>query len=89
MLYEVITFVIAQAKNHQAVEPAHILRGVLHSAENVTDFLLKKLGVNTAIFTQALEQIIESYPKVTGGEQYTASNTNQVLQKALALAQET
>ncbi len=81
-------FVIAQAKNQQAVEPAHILRGVLHSAENVTDFLLKKLGVNTGIFTQTLDKIIESYPKVTGGEQYLSSNANQVLQKALGLAQE-
>ncbi len=81
-------FQIAQANHQQAIETGHLLRGLLHSAENVTDFLLKKLGVNTSIFQQALDKIIESYPKVSGGEQYLSSNSNQVLQKALGLAQE-
>lgn len=81
-------FQIAQANNQQAVEPAHLLRGVIHSAENVSGFLLKKLGVNVPVFQQALNKITESYPKVSGGENYLSSTSNQVLQKALALAQE-
>jgi ATP-dependent Clp protease ATP-binding subunit ClpB len=81
-------FQIAQGNNQQAIEPSHLLRGLLHSAENVIDFLMKKLGVNTNIFQQALEKIIESYPKVSGGEQYLSSTANQVLQKALGLAQD-
>ena len=81
-------FQIAQGNNQQAIETGHILRGVLHSAENVTEFLLKKLDVNVPIFKQALDQIIQSYPKVSGAEQYLSSGANQVLQKALAMAQE-
>ncbi|WP_319591175.1 ATP-dependent chaperone ClpB [uncultured Draconibacterium sp.] len=81
-------FQIAQGNNQQAIETGHILRGVLHSAENVTGFLLKKLDVNVPIFKQALDQIIQSYPKVSGGEQYLSSGANQALQKALGLAQE-
>ncbi|AHW60114.1 ATP-dependent Clp protease ATP-binding subunit ClpB [Draconibacterium orientale] len=81
-------FQIAQGNNQQAIETGHILRGVLHSAENVTGFLLKKLDVNLTIFTQALDQIILSYPKVSGAEQYLSSGANQALQKALGLAQE-
>ncbi len=81
-------FQVAQGNNQQAIETGHILQGVLHSAENVSDFLLKKLGVNTVIFKQALGKIIESYPKVSGAEQYLSSGANQALQKALALAQE-
>nr|WP_321487802.1 ATP-dependent chaperone ClpB [uncultured Draconibacterium sp.] len=81
-------FQIAQGNNQQAIETGHILRGVLHSAENVTGFLLKKLDVNLPVFTQALDQIIQSYPKVSGAEQYLSSGANQVLQKALGLAQE-
>ena len=81
-------FQIAQGNNQQAIETGHILRGVLHSAENVTGFLLKKLDVNLTIFTQALDQIIQSYPKVSGAEQYLSSGANQALQKALGLAQE-
>ncbi|WP_297092545.1 ATP-dependent chaperone ClpB [uncultured Draconibacterium sp.] len=81
-------FQIAQGNNQQAIETGHILRGVLHSAENVTEFLLKKLDVNLSIFKQALDQVIQSYPKVSGGEQYLSSGANQALQKALGLAQE-
>lgn len=81
-------FQIAQGNNQQAIETGHILRGVLHSAENVTEFLLKKLDVNVPIFKQALDQIIQSYPKVSGAEQYLSSGANQALQKALAMAQE-
>ena len=81
-------FQIAQGNNQQAIETGHILRGVLHSAENVTEFLLKKLDVNVPIFKQALDQIIQSYPKVSGAEQYLSSGANQALQKALGLAQE-
>ena len=81
-------FQIAQGNNQQAIEPAHLLSGVMHSAENISGFLLKKLGVNVPVFQQALNKIIESNPKVSGGENYLSSNANRVLQKALALAQE-
>ncbi len=81
-------FHIAQGNNQQAIETGHLLRGLIHSAENVVDFLLKKLSVNTVVFQQALDKIIESYPKVSGGEQYISNSANQVLQKALGLAQE-
>ena len=81
-------FQIARGNSQQAVETGHLLRGLLHSAENVTGFLLKKLGVNTTVFQQALNKIVESYPMVSGGEQYLSSGANQALQKALALAQE-
>ena len=82
------SFQIAQGNNQQAIEPAHLLSGVMHSAENISGFLLKKLGVNVPVFQQALNKIIESNPKVSGGENYLSSNANRVLQKALALAQE-
>jgi len=76
-------FQIAQGNNRQAIEPAHILKGLFFSAENVTNFLFRKLGVNTGVLTQALDKIIESYPKVSGGEPYLSSASNRVLQKAM------
>lgn len=81
-------FQIAQGNNQQSIETGHLLKGLLHSAENVVNFLLNKLGVNTAVFQQALDKIVGSYPKVTGGEQYLSSSANRALQKSLGLAQE-
>lgn len=79
---------IARGNNQQAIETGHIFKGLFHSGENVIFFLLKKLGVNVPVFQQAIDKIVESYPKVTGGEQYLSNNANRVLQKANSLAQE-
>jgi ATP-dependent Clp protease ATP-binding subunit ClpB len=81
-------FQISQGNNQQAVESGHVFKGLFHSAENVVDFLLKKLDVNVAVFQKALDKIIESYPKVTGGEQYLSNQVNRVFQKSVGLAQE-
>lgn len=80
-------FQVAQANQQQAVENGHILKGLLHAAENVSGFLLKKLGVNTPIFQEALDRIVTGYPKVSGGEQYLSSDANKSLQKALEHSQ--
>ncbi|RKD88466.1 ATP-dependent chaperone ClpB [Mangrovibacterium diazotrophicum] len=76
-------FEVAQGKQQQAIESGHILKGLLHAAENISGFLLKKLGVNVPVFQQALDRVVDGYPKVTGGEQYLSSTANKVLQKAL------
>jgi len=79
---------IAQAFQNQAIGNAHLLKGVLTVDENVIPFLLKKLNVNLPVFTKALEKIIESYPKVYGGEQVLSSEASKSLQKAISLAHE-
>jgi ATP-dependent Clp protease ATP-binding subunit ClpB len=79
---------IAAAKQHQAIETSHLLKGMLMVDENVVPYLLKKLNVNLGIFTKTLDHIIDSYPKVSGGEQYLSGDANKALQKATALAQE-
>jgi len=79
-------FEVAQSRQQQAVETGHILKGLLHSAENVTGFLLKKLGVNVTIFQQALDRIVDSYPKVVGGEQYLSGDANKTLQKSIDIS---
>jgi len=76
-------FEIAQGFNHQAIEPAHILKGVLEQTENITGYLLRKLGVNPSTFDAVLDRMLESYPKVSGGEPYLSSISNKVLQKAM------
>ncbi|WP_317897945.1 ATP-dependent chaperone ClpB [Aurantibacillus circumpalustris] len=66
----------------QAIEPAHILRGILEVDENVTPFILKKLNVNPASFTKMIESVIQSYPKVSGGQPHLSTASNKALAKA-------
>ncbi len=79
-------FQIAAGGQQQAIETGHLLKGALTEGENVIGFLLKKLGVNLPHFTSALEQIIASYPKVSGGEPYLSRESSKVLQKAYDIA---
>ena len=73
---------IAMQEQHQAIEPAHLLKGILQVDENVTPFVLKKLGVNFDNIKKATDSIIQSYPSVSGGSQYLSRTATEVLQKA-------
>ncbi len=79
---------IAAGFEHQSIENAHILMGILSVDENVIPFILRKLDVNLVVFKQALDKIIESYPKVEGGEQYLSKNASSALQKATKYARD-
>jgi ATP-dependent Clp protease ATP-binding subunit ClpB len=81
-------FDIAQGNTHQAVETGHLLKGVINIAENVSSFILRKLGVNVSLFNRLVDRIIDSYPKVTGGEAYLSSNAGLALNKASDFARQ-
>ena len=70
---------IAQGFGHQQIENAHILKGIFEVDENVTPFILNKLGVNIDIFKQTLDNIIQSFPKVEGGDIMLSKTTNKML----------
>jgi len=79
---------IALAAQNQAVEPSHLLKGILLVDENVAPYLLRKLNVNFEAFSKALDKQVDSLPRVSGGQQYLSSNSNRALQKALEIASE-
>jgi ATP-dependent Clp protease ATP-binding subunit ClpB len=73
---------IAAGNDQQAIENGHILKAILEVDENVTPFILKKLGVNQAVFSRTVDAIVNSYPKVTGGQPYLSNSANQTVGKA-------
>ena len=74
---------IAMGNQQQAIEPAHILKGLLMTDENVIPYILKKMNINVPAVTNELDNLINSYPKVSGGNPYLSNEANQALQKAL------
>ena len=80
---------IAAAKQNQAIETSHLLKGMLVVDENVIPYLLKKLNLNLDNLTRLLDRNIDSYPKVSGGgEQYLTNDATKALQKATGFSQE-
>ncbi|WP_373494918.1 ATP-dependent chaperone ClpB [Aquiflexum sp.] len=73
---------VTSAGQQQAIEPAHLLKGIFSEDENVTEFLFKKLGVNKILISQKTDDLIKSYPKVSGQQPYLSNTSNQVLSKA-------
>ena len=72
-----------QNQGQQAVEPVHLLQGIMKVGENVTNFLFQKLGLNGQQIALVVSKQIESLPKVSGGEPYLSRELNDVLQKAV------
>mgnify|MGYP003301722784 FL=1 len=79
---------LVQSRGQQAIEPEHLLAGVLKVGENVTNFIFQKLGMNGQQVAMVLDRQIASLPKVTGGEPYLSRAANEVLQKAVEYSKE-
>lgn len=73
---------IAMSKQQQGIEPGHLFKAILETDDNVSKYLFKKLNVNGAILENKLDEIINSYPHVSGQQPYLSSASNAILQHA-------
>jgi ATP-dependent Clp protease ATP-binding subunit ClpB len=72
----------AQRAQQQAIEPVHLLKGIIEKAKDVTNFIFQKLGVNTQQISLLLDQELQHLPRVQGGQPYLSGVSNSVLLKA-------
>ena len=80
---------IAQMNGQQAIEPVHILKGVLEKAKDISNFIFQKLGVNGQQIEMLVDQEIQHLPKVQGaGQPFLSNEANQVLVKATEQSQQ-
>lgn len=79
---------VTQARGQQAIEPVHLLAGVLKVGENVTNFIFQKLGMNAQQIALVIDKQIDSLPKVSGGEPYLSCESNEILQRAVQYSKE-
>ena len=78
---------IANEKGQQAIEPLHILKGVMEAEQNVTQYIFNKCGVNQNII-YAIDSALQSLPRVSGGEPYLSREANEVIVKAVQLSRD-
>ena len=80
---------IAVAKKNQAIEPAHILGGMIDVDENVLSLILEKQGVKMDMLKPELDLEINKYPKIEGQQgNHLSNSSNQILQSAQEIAKE-
>jgi ATP-dependent Clp protease ATP-binding subunit ClpB len=75
-------FNIATSRGQQAVECAHLLKGIISEAESITEFLFGKMGVATAPLLRDLDKLIDSFPKVSGADAYLSSGLSEAIRSA-------
>ncbi len=74
----------AQMAHQQAIEPVHLLQGILQKGRDVTNFVFQKLGVNAMQIESLVQQELKHLPRVEGGGQpYLSNDSNTVLEKAV------
>ena len=79
---------IAQLNNNQSIENVHLLKGIIDCDDYLIPNMLKRLGVNMPVFSEAVQDAIKALPKVEGGEMYLSSETNDTLLKSINIAKE-
>ena len=73
---------IAMDHGNQAIEQLHILYSLLDIEDSLIEKLLEKMEVPVGDFKRALEEKINSLPKVSGGQQYFSQDANKVMMNA-------
>jgi len=79
---------LVQANGQQAIEPAHLMAGILKVGENVTNFIFQKLGLDGSRIQRLIDNEAASYPRVSGGEPYLSRETNEVVLQATNISKQ-
>ncbi len=77
---------LTKASGSQAVEPVHLLKGVITEGDSLVKFIFQKIGANPTALEAQIDRAIAAEPKVSGGEPYLSRTSNDVLQKSLDIA---
>ena len=79
---------IAAANGQLGIESGHILKAILETDPNVTDFVFKKLNINKVHFDKVLSSVLNEYPKSSGASPYLGNNANNALNRAMGYMKE-
>ncbi|MGA7303250.1 MAG: ATP-dependent chaperone ClpB [Rhodothermales bacterium] len=81
---------LAASRNHQGIEPAHLMLAFLSDETSVVGSILQKLEVARPVLEARVEETLEKLPTVTGSSvsgQYVANDLKKVFDTALTQAE--
>ncbi len=81
---------LAGSRQHQQIEPAHLLHVMLSDSENIGFQIAQKIGVKIDTLLSVLDRELDRIPKVTGASatgQYISQETGKVFDTALKEAE--
>ena len=69
---------IAAGRGQQSIEIAHLLKGILAVDDAVTPFVLKKQSAPMDAIEKSIDEELDKYPKVSGGEPYASRDLSNI-----------
>ncbi len=81
---------LAASKNHQGLEPAHLLAAFLSADSNIVGSILQSLEVPVAALKGVTNEALDRLPTVTGSSvsgQYVGDDLNKIFDEALKQAE--
>lgn len=85
---EAIQEAVSAASQHgqQAVEPVHLLKGVMVKGKDMFQFVVQKMGANATQINMLIDQEIQHLPRVQGGQPYLSADSQKVMEAALQVS---
>src|SRR5690554_1762370 len=81
---------IAASRNHQGIEPPHLMKAFLQDENSIVVSILRKLETNLDLLNRQIDEALEKLPVVTGASvsgQYVGQDLKKVFDRALAEAE--
>ncbi len=81
---------LAVGRDHQFIEPLHVMAALLHQEDGTVQHLLSQAGVNVDALSARLDDALESLPRVegTGGDVHISRELERLLNLTDKLAQQ-
>lgn len=73
---------IARRRDHQAIEPEHLLAALTEQGSQVAEYLIPKCGGSLETLRSRIDEGLSTLPKVKGGEPYLSRDLATVLDTA-------
>lgn len=73
---------LAVEGENQVIECGHLLKAIWEVDEHVLPFIFKKLAINMQYLENDLDNVLNKYTKVSGGQVYLSDHANKALMKA-------
>jgi len=80
---------IAGALTQQSVDTPHLIRGIMETDEQLSQYLFNKIDINIETLKANLDKAIKAYPKVKGTDkQFLTDHANKALARAKKMLSE-
>ncbi|MBR2102187.1 MAG: ATP-dependent chaperone ClpB [Prevotella sp.] len=79
---------LVRRNGQQAIEPVHLLKGVMEKGKDVATFIFQKMGINAAHVETLADSEIQHLPRVQGGEPFLSRESNDVLMRAMDMSKQ-